>query len=130
MAGKMMSNKAWATASKYSKEKFGVDLTQMIADRDTSSGESKSAMQKNINEAIRAGNEAERSSRVDKMSADVMSDYNAKVDENARNRMGVANRTMDKIDEATVDVLSGGQKAMAELDMSKKKKEKVLIAGE
>lgn len=118
MVGKMMSNKKWSGASKYAKEKFGSTLNDLISARD--SGDK--GAQSKLNEAIRAGGEAERSSRVGKMEADVMSDYNAKVDENARNRMAVANKVLDKTAEASLDVLDEGRKAVAEVESRKKKK--------
>lgn len=120
-----MVKRDWRAASQYAQKKFGTTLSQIIADRETSGGDSKTAAQRMINEAYGVGSGGDDS--------DVRSDYNAKVDENARAKMKVANDMLDKTASATVDVLEGGQKASAKLDAMKRKKKsnkKQMYAGD
>jgi hypothetical protein len=123
MAGKMMSNAKWSAASKAAKAK-GTTLTAEIAKRDKGD----KTAQKNINEFIAAGDEATREGRADKMGADVMSDYNKRVDENARAKMKVTNDVLDKTSAAALDVMDSGREAIAKVDSMKKKK--TMVAGE
>lgn len=122
MAGKMMSNKKWSAASKAA-QAAGTTLNELIGKRDK--GDKKA--QAKLNEFIAAGDEATRESRVSKIEADVMADYNKRVDENKRGAMAVANKMLDKTAAASVDVLEGGQKAIAELDTMKKKKKEAYV---
>jgi hypothetical protein len=129
MAGKMMSNKAWAGASKAAKEKFGSTMTDLIKLRDSGDKDA----QTKINQSIAAGNESSRAGRVAKVEADVMGDYNKRVDENAKKRIAVANKTLDAVSDAVVDVLEIRNQGMAGLDEMKSasdaKKKKANVGG-
>lgn len=124
MAGKMMSNKKWSAASKAA-QAAGTTLNELISKRDKGDKQA----QAKLNEFIAAGDEATREGRVSKIEADVMADYNKRVDENKRGAMAVANKMLDKTSDAVLDVSTGGAEAIAKVESMKKKKN-VNYAGE
>jgi len=124
MAGKMMSNKKWSAASKAA-QAAGTTLNELIGKRDKGD----KGAQAKLNEFIAAGDEATRESRASKMGSDVMDDYNKRVDENARAKMGAANKMLDKASDAVLDVNTSGKEAIAKVESMKKKKT-ISYAGE
>jgi len=125
MVGKMMSNAKWRGASKAAKTKFGKTMNELIAQRDAGD----KGAQAKINEAVHIGGEEERAQRVAKMEADVMKDYNNRVDQNRRESMGAINRVMDAVSEASAELTGSAQYALGEIKKLGKKK-KTEIAGE
>lgn len=123
MAGKMMSNKKWSAASKAA-QAAGTTLNELISKRDKGDKQA----QAKLNEFIAAGDEKTREGRVSKIEADVMADYNKRVDENKRGAMAVANKMLDKTSDAVLDVSTGGAEAIAKVESMKKKKN--MVAGE
>jgi hypothetical protein len=116
-----MVKRDWRAASQYAQKKFGTTLSQIIADRETSGGDSKAEAQRMINEAYGVG------SGGDEMTAEGKSHLKEQV------KTAKLKKATNDTGMAVNEVRLGGEDAMRGLEEEKKrlrKKRGTMVAGE